>query len=43
MFENFEPKQQLPSPLELAKMEQKKRQRASAKKEAQVKNPESDW
>jgi transcriptional regulator with XRE-family HTH domain len=43
MFENFEPKQQLPSPLELAKMEQKKRQRASTKKEAQVKNPESDW
>lgn len=43
MFENFEPKHQPPSPLELAKMDQKKRQRASAKKVAQAKKPESDW
>ena len=42
IFEHFEIKQQF-SPLQLAKMEQKKRQRASAKKETKIKNPNSDW
>ena len=42
LFEHFEIKQQF-SPLQLAKMEQKKRQRASVKKETKTKKPKSDW
>lgn len=42
IFEHFEVKQQI-SPLQLAKLEQNKRQRASSKKEGQHKKPKSDW
>jgi len=42
ILEHFEIKQQF-SPLQLAKMEQKKRQRASAKKDTTTKKPKSDW
>jgi transcriptional regulator with XRE-family HTH domain len=42
IFEHFEIKQQF-SPLQLAKLEQTKRQRASAKKDTQNKKPKSDW
>ncbi len=42
LFEHFEVKQQF-SPLELAKLEHKKRQRASAKKDNKLKNTKSDW
>lgn len=42
IFEHFEIKQQF-SPLKLAKLEQNKRQRASAKKDTQNKKPKSDW
>lgn len=42
IFEHFEVKQQI-SPLQLAKLEQNKRQRASAKKEDQIKKPTSVW
>ena len=42
VFEHFEIKQQF-SPLQLAKLEQNKRQRASTKKDSQNKKPNSDW
>jgi transcriptional regulator with XRE-family HTH domain len=42
IFEHFEIKQQF-SPLQLAKLEQNKRQRASTKKDRQSKKPKSDW
>jgi transcriptional regulator with XRE-family HTH domain len=42
LFQNFEIKEQF-SPLQLAKMQQKKRQRASLKKDSQIKKPKSDW
>lgn len=42
ILEYFEVKQQI-SPLQLAKLEQNKRQRASAKKESQIKKTKSDW
>jgi hypothetical protein len=42
IFEHFEIKQQF-SPLQLAKLEQNKRQRASTKKDSQNKKPKSDW
>jgi transcriptional regulator with XRE-family HTH domain len=42
IFEHFEVKQQI-SPLQLAKLEQNKRKRASAKKEDQIKKPTSVW
>lgn len=42
IFEYFEIKQQF-SPLQLAKLEQNKRQRASTKKDTQNKKPKSDW
>ncbi len=42
ILEHFEVKQQI-SPLQLAKLEQNKRQRASAKKESQNKKTKSDW
>lgn len=42
ILENFEVKQQI-SPLQLAKLEQNKRQRASAKKVSQNKKTKSDW
>jgi transcriptional regulator with XRE-family HTH domain len=42
IFEHFEIKQQF-SPLQLAKLEQNKRQRASTTKKTQVKKPKSDW
>jgi transcriptional regulator with XRE-family HTH domain len=42
IFERFEIKQQF-SPLQLAKLEQNKRQRASTKKDSQNKKPKSDW
>jgi len=42
IFEHFEIKQQF-SPLQLAKLEQNKRQRARTKKDSQNKNPKSDW
>ena len=42
ILEHFEVKQQI-SPLQLAKLEQNKRQRASSKKEGQHKKPKSDW
>ena len=42
LFQVFEVKQQL-SPLLLAKIDQEKRQRASSKKNAGVKNLKSDW
>jgi transcriptional regulator with XRE-family HTH domain len=43
LFQNFEIKQQQLSPLQLTKLEQNKRQRASNTKETQVKKPKSDW
>jgi len=42
ILEHFEVKQQI-SPLQLAKLEQNKRQRASAKKVGQNKKTKSDW
>lgn len=42
ILEHFEVKQQI-SPLQLAKIEQIKRQRASAKKERPTKKTKSDW
>jgi transcriptional regulator with XRE-family HTH domain len=42
LFQNFEIKEQF-SPLQLAKMQEKKRQRASVKKDSQIKKPKSDW
>lgn len=42
LFQVFEVRQQL-SPLLLAKIDQKKRQRASSKKNSEVKNLKSDW
>jgi transcriptional regulator with XRE-family HTH domain len=42
LFQNFEIKEQF-SPLQLAKMQQKKRQRASVKIDSQIKKPKSDW
>jgi len=42
LFQSFEIKQQL-SPLQLAKIDQKKRQRASNKKAAEIEKPKSDW
>jgi DNA-binding XRE family transcriptional regulator len=42
ILEHFEVKQQI-SPLQLAKLEQNKRQRASSKKEGQHKKSKSDW
>lgn len=42
IFEHFEIKQQF-SPLQLAKLEQHKRQRASTKKDSQHKKTKSDW
>ena len=42
IFENFEIKQQF-SPLQLAQLEQNKRQRASTKKDSQNKKPKSAW
>ncbi len=43
LLQHFEIKQQQLSPLELAKLEQNKRQRASNTKENQIKKPKSDW
>ena len=43
LFQNFEIKQQQLSPLQLAKIDQKKRQRASNKKAAGTEKPKSDW
>jgi transcriptional regulator with XRE-family HTH domain len=43
LFQHFEVKQQELSPLKLAKLEQKTRQRASAAKEIQSETPKSDW
>lgn len=42
ILDYFEVKQQI-SPLQLAKLEHNKRQRASPKKESQIKKPKSDW
>ena len=42
LFQNFEIKQQI-SPLQLAKMDQKKRQRASNKNPKKTEKPKSDW
>jgi transcriptional regulator with XRE-family HTH domain len=42
LFQIFEIRQQL-SPLQLAKIDQKKRQRASNKKTTGVEKPKSDW
>jgi transcriptional regulator with XRE-family HTH domain len=42
LFQNFEIKQQL-SPLQLAKIDQKKRQRASNKKTPGIEKSKSDW
>jgi len=42
ILEHFEVKPQI-SPLQLAKLEQNKRQRASAKNESPIKKPKSDW
>jgi transcriptional regulator with XRE-family HTH domain len=42
IFEHFEIKQQF-SPLQLAKLEQNKRQRASTKKDSQNQKTRSDW
>ncbi len=42
VLQSFEVKQQL-SPLQLAKIDQKKRQRASNKKDAVIEKPKSDW
>jgi transcriptional regulator with XRE-family HTH domain len=43
LFQHFEVKQQQLSPLQLAKIDQKKRQRASNKKAALSEKPKSDW
>ena len=43
LLQHSEIKQQKLRPLQLAKLEQNKRQRASATKETQVKKPKSDW
>ena len=43
LFQNFEVKQQQLSPLQLAKIDQKKRQRASNKKTAGIEKAKSDW
>ncbi len=43
LLQHFEIKQQQISPLQLAKLEQNMRQRASATKKTQVKKPKSDW
>ncbi|MFM6945624.1 MAG: helix-turn-helix domain-containing protein [Flavobacteriales bacterium] len=42
ILSNFEVKQQI-SPLQLAKLEQKKRQRASTNKDRPIEKPKSDW
>ncbi len=42
LLQSFEIRQQL-SPLQLAKIDQKKRQRASNKKAAGIEKPKSDW
>ena len=42
LFQNFEVRQQI-SPLQLAKIDQKKRQRASAKKATSIEKPKSNW
>lgn len=42
LFQNFEISQQL-TPLQLAKIDQKKRQRAGYKKAALIEKPKSDW
>ena len=42
LFQKFEVRQQL-SPLQLAKIDQKKRQRASNKKNTGIEKPKSDW
>ena len=42
LFQSFEIRQQL-SPLQLAKIDQKKRQRASNKKATPIEKPKSDW
>lgn len=42
VFQNFEVKQEL-SPLQLAKIDQKKRQRARTKKNSVIEKPKSDW
>ena len=42
LFQHFEIRQQL-SPLELAKIDQKKRKRARSKKTQDTNNPKSDW
>lgn len=42
ILEHFEVKPTI-SPLQLAKLEQNKRQRASSKKDSQKKKPKSDW
>lgn len=42
LFQSFEIKQQL-SPLQLAKIDQKKRQRASNKNATGIEKPKSDW
>jgi transcriptional regulator with XRE-family HTH domain len=42
LFQSFEIKQQL-SPLQLAKIDQQKRQRASSKKATSIQKPKSDW
>jgi transcriptional regulator with XRE-family HTH domain len=43
LFQNFEVRQQQPSPLQLAKIDQKKRLRASNKKAAKIEKSKSDW
>lgn len=42
LFGHFEIKQQI-SPLQLAKLEQKKRQRASTRQNKSIEKPQSDW
>lgn len=42
LFQHFEARQQI-SPLQLAKIDQKKRLRASKKKEQQTAKPKSEW
>jgi transcriptional regulator with XRE-family HTH domain len=43
LFQNFEIRQPQLSPLQLAKIDQKKRQRASNKKTTSTEKPKSDW
>lgn len=43
LFQNFEVKQPLLSPLQVAKLEQNKRQKASRKKENLTEKSKSDW